>query len=346
MEYLLVNNQKSGKQYIIKVFKNYVIDQSINIPADHFSFQFANTNSAVSDAISAGDEIFFYIDDELVINGFIDDFEVEYNNTSDFVDINGRDKTSMLLDNDPEPNIYYNLTLKEYIEQAIQPYGFNNIEVDDTENFNKIHVHPGESEWSMLERLAQEKGLYPMYISDTFYCTKLKRDTSNIVYTFSNDLPEGIKYKSIKPKISSDIKSEIMIYGGHFSMSDYNYKNTQNIQAIAKDETLKIKKRKIINNDDIENNKNAENMAKSELVKANRNAFTIQLILQTKRKISVNTIAKIYDKKLGLDCLMLVDHVQYTKSIQGSLTNVTLRLIEGVQVDWKNHNIPLLPVID
>jgi hypothetical protein len=42
----------------------------------------------------------------------------------------------------------------------------------------------------------------------------------------------------------------------------------------------------------------------------------------------------------------LIDDVTYTKDMSnGSLTNITLKLMSGVGVSYKNNDIPTLPIL-
>lgn len=348
MEYIIVHNKKSNKKYKVLLTKEYVVDQSINIPADFFSFLLPNIEGQITDKFSAGDEVHFYINDKLALNGIIDDFELTYDSKTNDININGRDKMSLLLDNDAMPDNLYRLNLKQYLEKKVAPYGFSKFEVDNSDIIDKLPITPGSNEFSIIESICKDKNIYPRYEADTLKCTKLRSDTnadyffSNEVYRFNNLI--GIKFKKLKATVSSDIKNEIVVFGGHYSRGEFTNKN--NIKSVVKDETLKVNKRKVINDDDLESNTQATNLAKKELNNYNRDAFTIELELTTTIPIFINKVAKISIPSIGLDAFMLVTKVQYIKNItSGSITNVTLKLIDGVKVDWRNHNIPLLPKV-
>ena len=117
MEYAIIINKKTNKKYKINLFKQYIIDQSVDIPADYFSFIVGNYNSEISNAISAGDEVNFYINNELVLNGLIDELDVILNTDTNDVEIIGRDKTSILLDNDAIPATLYNMDILTYLKK-------------------------------------------------------------------------------------------------------------------------------------------------------------------------------------------------------------------------------------
>jgi prophage tail gpP-like protein len=342
-EHIIIKNAKTSKEYIVKQFLSYVVDQSLDIPADAFNFTIGDPQYQVSSKISSGDEIFFYVNDELVLNGLIDTINIHGDSKNGtVVDVAGRDKTSILLDNDAFPKIMYRLNLKQYLDQVIKPYGFSKITVDNLTTFDKIQINVGESEWSVIADLCQKKGIYPRYDIDSFICTKLRADT-NKDYLFSNDiLKDAIKIKSYQINISADVKNEVLIYSATYGRS--HKVKSRNIKASAKDTTLKIKKKTILNDNEAESAEQAFEVAKKTLKDANRGAFQIDLELHTDAPIYVNKIAHIVIKSIELDCYMIVNKTTYSVDKQnGSVTKVELKLIEGVQVNWGNHNIPLIP---
>lgn len=339
-EYLEVKNLKTNRIYRITSFKRYQVEQSLTIPADYFSFTMGNYESEISNAISAGDEISFFIDDKLILLGNIDDIEVVYENANNDININGRDKTSLLLDNDAVPATFYKLNLKQYLDKKLPNYNIKKYTVSDNYVFDKIVISPGESEWGVIEKLINERGLYSRFEIDTLKIEKLRSDT-RVNYVFSNDLGWGIKIKKMSINLSSDVKNEVQVYSSQYAREE---KKASNIKGSARDNNLKIRKRMIIDDSDLENKSQADKKAREELNRVNRNAFVIEIETKTNQRILVGHIARIKVDKLNLDCLMLIDKVRYTKDEQnGSITTVTFKLIEGYKVNWNNHNIPVLP---
>lgn len=342
-EYLIVKNKKSGNQYKINLFLSYMLEQSLKIPADYFHFTIANNKSEVSNKITSGDEIFFYVGGKLALNGIIDDVEARYSISSNEVEIIGRDKSSALLDSDALPKTFYKLNLKQYLSQIGPQYGLTKFEVDDSQVFDKIVAKAGDNEFSIIEELCKKRNLYPRFDIDTFKCKKIRTDT-NLDYFFSNDdfNPKSIKFESINIKLSGDYKSEVIAYGGHYSRGEL--KNKKNIKASIKAPNIPLIKRKVLNDNDLENQKQAEDRAKNELKEINKDVFTIEIETYTKQPFFVNKIAKILVKDLGLDCIMLVDQVQYKKGVDGTKTTLILKPVPGQALNWGNHIIPTIPI--
>lgn len=334
-EYLDVYNLKSGNVYRIKEFKSYDIEQDIEIPGDYFEFVIGNENYEVSNLITAGDKIEFFIDGKKTLTGYIDDIDIAYSVTENDIRIVGRDLMAILLDNDAEPKTYNNMGLKDYMDKVLPKYGIKDYSSSSNKKFKKITISPGETEYAVIERLSKERSLQPLYNADgKFTCTKLNSNKEHN-YLFSNDDKDGIRIKNMAVTISSDIVNEVKVYGG-------DYEKNKNITGIYKDNNLKISKRRIYNESDIESNNAANDRAKEEFYNINKNAFVVNIVTTTKQPININNIARIKVKKMGLNCLLLVTKVRYHKSIQsGTITNITCKLIQGVRVTYKNHNIPL-----
>lgn len=336
-EYIVISSAKAGKDYRINYLKSYRVEQSIDIPADAFEFIIGNTDYLLSGVASAGDKLKFYVDNNLVLDGFIDDIEAEYSNTSNDIRITGRDKMAILLDNDANPATYYKLSLRDYMAKILPKYDID-FYCSNNEKFNKIVVSPGENEFSIIERLAIEKGLISIFdVDDKLKCTDLISSISPS-YIFSNTNRNAIKIIDANILISNDIRNEVKVYG------ETDKKKTVTGSYI--DKSLKTKKRRILNESDIETTSNAIKRAKEEFYSINKNALIVTITTNTKKPIFINRCAKVDIERMGFSAFLLVDKVIYSKSNEsGSTTNITLKLMPGVKVTYKGNDIPLLPKI-
>ena len=342
MVHAVVRSFRLQQDFLLKL-KSYRVEHAVEIAADAFEFVTSNYNYEVSNVISAGDFVRFFVGEELAMEGIIDDIDIEYTNDSNDIRLTGRDVMSRLLDNDANPNTYNKLGLSDYLAIVMKPYGIKYHSLDNTK-FDKITVSPGENDYSVIERLCKERNLVPLYDvnSQTLWCTKPRAETTGIVYTFSNDydvFPTAFKIKDCQISISNDIRHEVIVYGG-------DYEENKNIKGSYKDPRLSVTKRRILNESSIETNSAAENRAKEEFYSLNKNALTIEISTITLKPVFVNMCARVYIKKIGFDGYLLIDSVRYTKSITaGSITNITLKLMPGQTVNFKNNVIPTLPVL-
>lgn len=330
--YLEVINFKSKKKHHITTFKSYIVEQSLQIPADAFSFTVGNYNGEVSKLISAGDEVRFYINKELCFIGIIDELTVHFTLTTMDVELAGRDKTMLLLENDCEPVTYNNMTLDAFIKKRTGLYGIKTRISGASNKIKKIAINGGDTEWGLIEKYCKQQGLYARFEKDELVVGKLRQD-SNVNYVFSNEKPDAIKIKSMLITVSSETVSKITVY------SDDNEKH-KGIKGVATDKSP-IKRNKVVN-EDVETNAAAKTKADELLKEMNREAFVISITTNTKVPLPTNKVAKVVSAKLGLNVVLLIDSVRYTFDDSGSNTTITLKLIENVPVNWANHTIPTI----
>jgi prophage tail gpP-like protein len=341
--YIILYSNRTGGQYRINTVKSYKLEGSIDIASDGFEITTGNPSNQASNIVGAGDRIEFYFNGILAAEGLIDDLDLQYNTSSNDIRLTGRDIVGVLIDNDAEPATYNSMGLGDYMNKIIpkylSQYGIKSYCSDNTK-FDKITVSPGESEYSVIERLAAERNLIIIYeINEkTLYCVKPNSNNSPS-YIFSNTNPKGIKIKECEITISNDIRKEVIIYGG-------DYEQNKNIKGSYSDPNVKTNKRKISNETDIENSSDAEKKAKQEFYNINKNALTVKITTNTKFPIFKNKCARVEIDKLGFYATLLIDDVTYTKDMSnGSLTNITLKLMSGVGVSYKNNDIPTLPIL-
>jgi len=331
-----ITNHETGNRYEITNFISYDISQSLFIPADAFNFYFSNINGEISNIITSGDEVKCYIDGNLVLDGIIDDMNVSLSSDSSEIYINGRDKVGILMDNQLEPKTYSKIGLKDFINKMVSPYGFSKISVSSNPKIDKIQINAGDSVWDPIYNYCKDHNLYARYDIDTIVASYLK-STTDYDYVFSNVVKEGIKFQSIDILLSTaSVKNKMIVYS-----DSYDSKN--NIKSSATDSSLKIKRQAVQNEPDIESESQAATKAKQALNEANRESFKITLRMYTKNSIKINKIGRVYVPRIGLDAIMLVEEVNYQKSVDsGSITTVKLGLVEGVPVKWGIHDIPTL----
>lgn len=336
--YVILYSNKTGGQYHIEVIKSYKLEGSLDIASDGFEITTGNPRNQASNLIAAGDRIEFYFNGILGAEGLIDDIDLEYTVGSNDIKLTGRDKVGILIDNDADPATYNSMGLSDYMGKVLPKYGIQYYCSDNTK-FDKITVSPGESEYSVIERLSEERNLIIYYEVNEkkLYCTK-PLSSSTPQYTFSNS-PNGIKIKECQITLSNDIKKEVIVYGG-------DYDKNKNIKGSYSDSNIKTNKRRILNESSIENNADAGKKAKQEFYNINKNALSVKIVTNTKFPIFKNRCARVEIEKLDFYATLLIDDVTYTKDVtNGSLTNITLKLMPGVPVSFKNNDIPTLPTL-
>jgi prophage tail gpP-like protein len=336
-EVIKLYSVKTKATYEVNSVKSYKIETSIDIPADAFEFILGNPGYEVSNVIAAGDKMEFWLNGKLLLEGYIDDIDIEYTLNSNDIRINGRDRISVLLDNDAIPATYNKIGLGDYLKKVLPKYGIA-YSCDDNSKIDKITVSPGENEFSVIERLSAEKNLIAIYdvTERKLKCTK-RISTTNTPYIFANGRPDSYKIKDCQVTVSADIKSEVTVYGGDFE-------KTKKIKGFYKDSSLSIKKVRIMNDSDKETVAAANKAAKEEFYDKNKDALSVQLETTTKQVFPINQNAYVQIPKMGFAAHLLIDSVTYTKDISsGTITTLSLKLMPGIKVTYKNNQIPTLP---
>lgn len=346
----IIKRGNDGRTFVIEAVQSYRIEQAVDVPADGFDITVPNINGVVSNVVSPGDFFNFYFGDKRVMRGIIDEFNLQLSNKANDVRITGRDYMSLLLDNNATPKTLYNLGLNDYLGKVMPEFNIS-ASSDNNEKFDKITIDPGDNEYSVIEKLCDKRNLTPLFDSDgKFRCTKIV-SSSDARYHFSNDKPDTIKFTDITITISNDIVNEVEVYAVNPNtdvkdMSDEE-KKKKNINGKYKDANLITKKRKVMNESDVDKVEDANRIAKQEFFKINKNAFTIRLSTNNKdgHVIPLNTAVRVSIAKYGLDCLLYVDSIDYTRDAGNDNMDITLKLMPGIRVQFKGKDIPTLPVI-
>ena len=165
---------------ITKVYEGWTsisIKKSLENLSGSFSIgmtQLFNTTNTINGfTIKEGDKCILTIDDEPIINGYIDTLNINYSDTSHSIQVSGRDKTSDLIDSSLMETADLNApyTAKQLIENALRILGLqNDIKVIDnigaekyTEDFD---AGAGKNAWKQLDKYLQKKSIFATVNTD------------------------------------------------------------------------------------------------------------------------------------------------------------------------------------
>lgn len=116
-----------------------------------------------------GDPCKFFVEDELVLVGFIEVIEISYNSEAHHMDVSGRSKPCDLIDSTlPAKDYNPPISLKKVIEAVVEDIGIDTKEIEvkiadgtEIDDFNKgvdkIASSVGENAFSFIERLARKR---------------------------------------------------------------------------------------------------------------------------------------------------------------------------------------------
>lgn len=318
-----ITTDNKNKQYEVTNMKEYDIETSLDIPADYFKLVFSNPVDQTGVGIHSNkfnyDDDFQIVDGgEVILQGISDDVDEGWDSQNgSYIEITGRDKALLLLDNDAEPQTYYNLSLSALINKLAGPYGFKSKVVGDS-TIEKIVVDVGMSEWDVLFEEAKKLGLWLWCEADgTLVANKL--NAGSPIWTFSNHMKEDrkvIKMTSfIKKKRGADIKNEVWVRGHHEKTFTHKYKSGDG-----------RRRRMIMEDPDAKSIGDAAKTAKNKIDESKRGSFELELECSGKYNIKVNQVARVKEKITKIDGEFLVIGVKSIKSSSaGNVKRVRLR---------------------
>lgn len=164
-----------GNEKVIKKFRKLVLKEEESVPAHTLLVRF--------DAEKPLNEIAFMRLEEkgkVIFDGVADTITELYSDNNYYFEVYGRNKVSLLLDNEVLPAVYSRPSSEQISEIFLKPYGFNGY-IGGTSVYNGIfNVAKGKSPWEIIESFC--KTCYEALP----YCSP-----DNVIYF--NGLPSGEK---------------------------------------------------------------------------------------------------------------------------------------------------------
>lgn len=156
----------NGEPYIN--FTSAMVEMSLDSLARSFRFTAIDPNGE-GPPFKNGDTCKFFVEDELVLTGFIEVIEISYSSDEHHISVSGRSKTCDLIDSTlPAKDYNTPVKLKSVIEEVMGEKGLNlkgievkvasGTEIDDfKKGEDKIASSLGENAFSFVERLARKR---------------------------------------------------------------------------------------------------------------------------------------------------------------------------------------------
>lgn len=331
---VLVNSSRNKKEYLIERMKEYDVETSLDIPADYFKLVLSNPtdkngNGLHSELFNPNDTFQISESYGTILDGISDDIDEGWDENGSYIEIIGRDKSLLLLENDAIPKTYYNLTLSSLIKQITVPYGFKtHVSNSHDKTIKKIVVESGMSEWDVIFEQSKKLGLWLWCQPDgTLIADKLNYNKEP-KYKFSNDFgPDKtfIKMKRlIKKKRGADIKSEVWIRGHGKKAFTHKHKDDE----LSK---LNYKRRIILEDGNIKDRSKAIEKAKETIKERKKGSYEIEIEINGNNNVRLNEVAQVIDRRTKLNNKFLIVGIKDTKSNTGTTQTIRLRpLWEGL----------------
>lgn len=159
-----------------------------------------------------GDRCQVTIDGETIIDGYIDQFRPSFSPTDHTIEVQGRDKTSDLIDCTAfhQPDQWKNLDLLQIAKILCEPFGVSvRADVDVGTKFESIKLQQGETVFAALDRLARFKKI--ILSPDTAGGVLLTRAGRN---RSSSRLQQGVNIKSASGILDTSQRYSLYIVKG------------------------------------------------------------------------------------------------------------------------------------
>lgn len=331
----------SGKEYA--GWKSVKVNKSLNQLTGTFGF--AATDIAPDKfsnwGISLGDECTVEIDNQLIINGYIDDLPISYDSNSHNIQISGRDKTEDLVDcSYVETSAQFKaLTIQSIIENLCKPFGIK-VSVDASVFSQAVFivsdftVDQGMTVFEAMKPLLDTNAILPVSYADG----KLTLTRAGTIKTSDTlELGKNILTGSINQSLKDRYSNYIVKGQGKSSET-----KTTEVYTGAKGEVTDLTVPRyrpllIIPDDPIEGNQDCVTRATWE---ANTRAgksiaiqCTVQGWTQTNGQVwPLNAIVYVRDQFLGVNSEFLISEVSFSLG-EGSAEITAMTLVHPETYD-------------
>lgn len=120
----------------------------------------------ISSTIRPGLPVKVLIDDQEVLDGYVDAASHSYTDKSADISLAGRDKTGDLVDCAASVNGPFEFTnqkLEKVIDHILKPYGIPlTVDVKTGEAFGRVAIQPGETAFAFIERICRYRAVLPV----------------------------------------------------------------------------------------------------------------------------------------------------------------------------------------
>ncbi|WP_432400925.1 hypothetical protein [Wukongibacter sp. M2B1] len=313
---VIVDSKTNKKKYKISRMSEFSIETSLDIPADHFNVKIENpvldgygTNSGL---LNDNDTFTIQEDEKVILEGIADDVDEYWDDGGSRIEVDGRDKSLLLLENDAIPKTYYKLKFSTLLKTIASPYGFSSFKVNSKYDkvIDKIVVEVGDSEWDILLRECKKLDMWLWCTPDGAIIADILNYSGSPTYTFSNDLSlkKAIRIKRFsKKKSGSDLKNEVWVRGHDSKAFTVKYKDS--------DLTSRgYNRRMIIEDPDANNIAKGEEIAKQTIEERKRGSFEIEITINGKHDVETNKTAYVKDNVTKTDGVFFIVGVRHQKN--------------------------------
>lgn len=362
---LTVDGQKKLNRIFLAVdgvrydgFTDISVERSIEKMCGTFSFSSTVKESGknlvdgnsplrlIQNPIKVQDEVSVFIDDTLVMTGRVEDLTVNYNPTGHTISVSGRDKTGDLIDSSVIQKQYKERNFARLLRLVLDDNGYSGIKIQNNlptpailPSDEVVRTEPSDTIFSFLDKYAQR--LQVLMLTDAL---------GNIVLATEGDEGVGGALISQKNGENNNIVSanfqvssrdrfrfvEVFAQSGNSTFS----KNSVSQKGSYEDSQITTNRRKIIVAGKATQKNMLDQLAEWNVTvrRARGQRYDCQVVgyytgRDNGRLWEINKVVPVWDDKADLDGQYLIQGVKYTKSLQGSFTEISVVELGSFTID-------------
>lgn len=143
------------------------ISRGIEQLATTFTFQYTESNASIDRPLpfDEGDPCQIRADGVQILDGFIDDLDISYDDTNHSIRVSGRTKTGDLVDCSAihKSGSWKEVQLSRIVEDICKPFDIAVVEqVENVDQFDKFSIQDGETAYEAIQRACNLRGVLPI----------------------------------------------------------------------------------------------------------------------------------------------------------------------------------------
>jgi len=187
-------------------FKGGTISLGLDQLSSSFSFEYHDARGASNPLpIEEGDRCMLLIDDRVIMDGWVDDSDVEYDAKSYRASITGRSLTGDLVDCTAErrPSSWTNAPITAIIADLLNPFGVQARFVGSTgANFAKFKLEKAEKVGDAIARLVRVRGFVAYTVGSDLVIGRAGAETTQTVIRTGDQILRGKRHASLSNRFS------------------------------------------------------------------------------------------------------------------------------------------------
>lgn len=313
--------------------------------ADDLGFTRISSIKRIQNDLMVQDEVRVFIDDNLILTGFIEDLNISYDAGSHSISVSGRDKTGDLIDSSTQKKVYTQLDFIKLVEKILSDNGYSSIKVinnltagslttldnsDNTANTNSISPENNDSIAQFIDSIAKKVQVLVYTNKDGNLVVTREGDEEVNGSLINTANGENNNILSGNIKVSSLDRFNRLFVFAQAGNKDFT-SQTVSQQGDATDSEVRTSRKKIINYNKPSLNLSLQNYAKWSInirrAKGARYNCRVQGYYTTRENKEIwqpNTLVQIKDDLCQVNGQFLIQGVTYTKSNQGSFTDLSI----------------------